>query len=201
MDSPQHYLCLTSDLFSEEPKFEHPLLAGCQSFRIDKPEDVSESMIHGVGHDGNIIEDTALLGDSCVPQDGVARRKYFSKNTNLERFYFETEYVYTFDFYPNFFSPASHHLELTPFFSVDLIPYFNGYPLFMSLAKDKNSGEFLWATEIWHKRLLDYNVTPGGLTRFFSLGSGGGSSSDLDEVCTAITASDSIDEKSDEDGL
>lgn len=189
---------MTSDLFSEEPKFEHPLLAGCQSFRIDKPEDVSENTIHGVGDDGNIIEETSLLGDPCVPRDGVARRKYFSKNANLERFYFETEFVYTFDFYANFFSPARHRLELTPYFSVDLIPYFNGYPLFMSLAKDKNSGEFLWATEIWHKRLLNYDVSPvGGLTRFFSIGGGSSSDLSLDEVCTAMTANDSLDEKSD----
>lgn len=125
---PYIYFSLISDLFCEEPKFEHPLLAGCQSFRIDRPEDVDENDIHGVGEDGNVIEDTSLLDDTSVPQDGVARRKYFSKNDNLEKFYFETEFVYTFDFYANFFSPVKHRLELTTFFSVDLIPYFNGYP-------------------------------------------------------------------------
>lgn len=87
-----------------------------------------EYEIYGVGQDGNVIENTSLLDDPTVPRDGVARRKYFSKGGNLERFYFETEFVYTFDFYANFFSPARHRLELTPFFSVDLIPYFNGYP-------------------------------------------------------------------------
>lgn len=118
-----------SDLFSEKPRFEHPLLAGCQSFRVDRPEDIGDTeTIHGVGSDGNVIEDTTLLDDPSVPGDGLARRKYFAQNCNLERFYFETEFVYTFDFYANFFSPARHRLELTPFFSIDLIPYFNGYP-------------------------------------------------------------------------
>ncbi|KAL7515414.1 hypothetical protein ACHAXN_013103 [Cyclotella atomus] len=188
---PETFEC---DLFCQEPRFEHPLIAGCQSFRVDRPENVDQNDIHGIDNDGNIIEDTSLLSDPAVPQDGVARRKYFSKNCNLERFYFETEHVYTFDFYANFFSPARHRLELTPFFSVDLIPYFNGYPLFMSMAKDKRTGEYFWATEIWHKRLLKFDERPGGLHRFLS----GSSLSDNDDTITTLTAIESIDEKSED---
>lgn len=120
-----------SDLFSDNPIFEHPLMAGCQHFRVDRPEDIEglpEDEIYGVGEDGNVIENTLLLDNANIPQDGVGRRKYFSKNCNLEQFYFEPQFVYTFDFFANFFSPARHRLELTPFFSIDLIPYFNGYP-------------------------------------------------------------------------
>lgn len=164
---PETFDC---DFFSEEPRFEHPLLAGCQYFRIDHPEEVEDlpgSEVHGIGDDGNVIEDTHLL-DESIPQDGDGRRKYFAKSCNLERYYFEPDLVYTFDFFANFFSPARHRLELTPFFSVDLVPYFNGYPLFMSMAKEKDSQEYLWATEMWHKRLLDFDESPGRLARFFS---------------------------------
>lgn len=108
------------------------------------------------------------MEDDSVPSDGVARRKYFAKNSNLERYYFEPDLCYTFDFFANFFSPARHRLEISPFFSVDLIPYFNGYPLFMSMAKEKDSNEYLWATEMWHKRLLNYDESPGRLARFFA---------------------------------
>ena len=38
----------------------------------------------------------------------------------------------------------------------------------MSMAREKDSQEYLWATEMWHKRLLDYDVSPGRLARFFS---------------------------------
>lgn len=165
---PQTFDC---DLFSEEPRFAHPLLAGCQHFRIDRLEDVEglpDGDILGIGDDGNTIEDTSLLEDDSVPSDGVARRKYFAKNSNLERYYFEPDLCYTFDFFANFFSPARHRLEISPFFSVDLIPYFNGYPLFMSMAKEKDSNEYLWATEMWHKRLLNYDESPGRLARFFA---------------------------------
>ncbi|KAL7541351.1 hypothetical protein ACHAXR_010849 [Thalassiosira sp. AJA248-18] len=165
---PESFDC---DLFSEEPRFEHPLLAGCQHFRVDRPEDIvglDGGDMHGVGPDGNIMEDTRLLEDDSVPQNGVDRRKHFAKNSNLERHYFEPNLVYTFDFFANFFSPARHRLELTPFFSVDLTPYFNGYPLFMSMAREKDGQEYLWATEMWHKKLLNFDESPGRLARFFS---------------------------------
>jgi len=64
----------------------------------------------------------------------------------------------------------------------------------MSMAKDRSSGSYLWATELWHKRLLNYHEKPSGFSRFFS---GGRSPSDLDDISTAITANEPIDEKSD----
>ena len=95
---PDTFFC---DLFCDEPRFEHPLLAGCQHFRVDKPrdvEDIPDCDMYGVGDDGNVIEDTSLMNDDSIPQDGVARRKHFSSASNLERYYFETDLVYTFDF-------------------------------------------------------------------------------------------------------
>jgi hypothetical protein len=164
---PEAFHC---DLLSNEPMIEHPLLSGCQHFRIDRPEDLEgllDEDMHGVSEDGSVIEDTRLLDDDSVPQDGVARRKYFAKNCNLERYYFEPEFVYTFDTFVNFFSPARYRMELTTFFSVDVIPLFNGYPLFMSMAKEKDSAEYFWATEMWHQRLLNYDEKPGPLARLF----------------------------------
>lgn len=64
----------------------------------------------------------------------------------------------------------------------------------MSMAKDKRTGEYMWATEIWHKRLLNYDERPQGLSRFFS---GSESSIDNDDANTTLTASESIDDKSD----
>lgn len=40
--------------------------------------------------------------------------------------------------------------------------------LFMAMAKEKGSGEYLWATEMWHKRLLNYEEKPGRVARLFS---------------------------------
>jgi hypothetical protein len=125
----------------------------------------TQDELHGLGADGNIKEDTSLLNDDNIPKDGAGRRKFFSKQSNLSRFFFEPDMVYTFDFFSNYFSPSTFSLEIGPM-SIDLVPYFNGFPLFLSMAKDKSSGEYLWATEIWHKRLLNYQETPGRLSRW-----------------------------------
>ncbi len=95
----------------------------------------------GEGERGDIIEDCSLLQYNNRNGNGIGdmqvvpkyspekRRKFFCIKENLEKYYFEPhDYVYTFDFYANFFSPARHRLEITPFFSFDLIPYFNGQP-------------------------------------------------------------------------
>lgn len=119
-----------SDLFADKPRFEHPLISGCQCFRVDKIvslHNCAQDTLIGETEAGDIIEDTTLLGNE-VPSSSERRRKYFSKQKNLQKYFFETNYVYTFDFCSNFFSPARHRLQLAPIFSFDLIPYFNGCP-------------------------------------------------------------------------
>jgi hypothetical protein len=64
----------------------------------------TEDELHGIGEDENVLEDTSLLNDGNIPPDGAGRRKFFSKSSNLSRYFFEPDYVYTFDFYSNFFS-------------------------------------------------------------------------------------------------
>ena len=83
--------------------------------------------LYGEGPNGEIIEDSSLLGDE-VPSTSEKRRKYFAKEENLVKYFFEPNFLYTFEFYANFFVPSKYKLEVTPFFSIDLIPYFNGYP-------------------------------------------------------------------------
>ena len=198
---PETFEC---ELFCNEPRFEHPLLAGCQHFRIDHQQDLvglPDNQLHGIGDDGNVIEDTTNLNktthiNTIVPQDGVARRKFFSSNTNLEQFYFEPDdLVYTFDFFANFFSPVRHRLELTPFFSIDLIPYFNGYPLYLSMAKIKcdesEDTQYLWATEMWHKRLLNYDERPSKLAKWLTTSTG--DDKGLRDTTVAVTEVDDED--------
>lgn len=62
----------------------------------------------------------------------------------------------------------------------------------MSMAREKNSGEYLWATEMWHKRLLNYEEYPGRLARLFT---GLGCNSDEDDdtsktVCDTVVKDD-----------
>jgi uncharacterized membrane protein len=71
--------------------------------------------------------------------------------------------------------------------------------LFMSMAMEKSSGKYLWATEIWHRRLLIYDEKPGRLSQMF-FGRGGSSQTD-DAWSTADTISESLlDDRSDRSG-
>lgn len=94
----------------------------------------SDDGLYGEGPNGEIIEDSRLLGDE-VPSNSESRRKYFAKQENLVKYYFEPDHLYTFDFYANFFVPSRYKLEITPFFSIDLIPYFNGYPYVLRFSQ------------------------------------------------------------------
>jgi hypothetical protein len=117
-------------LFADRPRFEHPLVGGCQSFRVDSWQSAktcAKDDIFGENESGGVIEETSMLG-SEVPKSSEQRRKFFAKSENLQNYHFEPEHMYTFEFYSNFFSPIKHRIELAPFFSFDLIPYFNGIP-------------------------------------------------------------------------
>jgi hypothetical protein len=38
----------------------------------------------------------------------------------------------------------------------------------MAMAKEKETGIYMWATEMWHKRLLEFDRKPGIVARLFS---------------------------------
>jgi hypothetical protein len=117
-------------LFAQKPRFEHPLICGCQGFRIDEGHADLHAPHQLIGEDehGQIIENTQILGKE-VPKSSERRRNYFSKLENLKKYYFEpATYIYTFEFYSNWFSPMRHRIEIAPLFSFDLVQYFNGCP-------------------------------------------------------------------------
>ena len=37
----------------------------------------------------------------------------------------------------------------------------------MAMAKDQKTGDYLWATEMWHKNLIEYDLKGGLLSRVF----------------------------------
>eukprot|EP00592_Proboscia_alata_P008141 CAMPEP_0194367070 /NCGR_PEP_ID=MMETSP0174-20130528/15173_1 /TAXON_ID=216777 /ORGANISM="Proboscia alata, Strain PI-D3" /LENGTH=350 /DNA_ID=CAMNT_0039142639 /DNA_START=79 /DNA_END=1131 /DNA_ORIENTATION=+ len=164
---PETFKC---DLDSSTPYFEHSLVSGCQHFRADNANTENEdglAPLSYINDEGDVIEDTSLVGIG-IPKDPEKRKKYFSKRKNLEKYYFQPGLVYTFDFYANFFNPKNHSLELTKFFCIDISPYFNGYPIFLAMARDKETGNYLWATEMWHERLLHIDQKPRMMARILS---------------------------------
>ena len=82
--------CTCSDLFSERPRFESPLISGVQGFRVEEC-DHEDSPHFGESERGEIKECSRLLGGN-FPQSSEGRRKFFSKKENLEKYYFEKHY-------------------------------------------------------------------------------------------------------------
>lgn len=106
-----------------------------------------------------ISEDTTLAGgvftNSLKEKPDMEkrikwRRKYFQSIKHLEKYSFETEKVYTFDFYNDKLIMDS--LELAVLGSrFDLTKYLAGQPLRI-LAKSREANEYLWNFELWHER-------------------------------------------------
>lgn len=80
----------------------------------------------------------------------IWRKKYFHRVANLEKYAFDTDNVYTFDFYGDKIFFEEFHLKvLGRKFSVE--NYLNGQPLRL-MTKLRASPDVLWDFEVWHER-------------------------------------------------
>jgi len=73
-----------------------------KGFAVEKPEE-AQDIFGDPSLRWAIREDTSLLNDPDVPTNGDKRRKYFGIQENLEKYHFEKDLVYTFDYYQHYF--------------------------------------------------------------------------------------------------
>lgn len=142
------------DLFGDEPHFLSPFINDQQTVCVTDPSK-GETPPDIAAHE--LPEDMRHAGHE-IPDERWARRKYFSKQANLEKYYFEPGLVYTFDFYQHFFRPFDFKLD----FKVtawNIAPWLGepgeGKPMMLTMAKSGPSGEYLWSFEMWHRKLLE----------------------------------------------
>jgi hypothetical protein len=100
-----------------------------------------------------IEEDVSLFGGmfqhGTVP---ISRRKrHLSDPRNAMQYKFDTDSVYTFDFYQNLFDAGSYSLDLG-FTKIGLSKSLDGQPI-QVLAKT-TSGRYLWSFQVWHENLI-----------------------------------------------
>ncbi|KAG0342656.1 hypothetical protein BG000_002863 [Podila horticola] len=79
---------------------------------------------------------------ASVSMTTAKRRSYFSKVANLEKFTYEPDHVYGFDFFNPYLDFASFTLKV-PGFSVDITRYWDGQPLTYIIKSKDNSAVFL----------------------------------------------------------
>jgi hypothetical protein len=141
------------DVFSDTPYFLSPLVNTCQGFAVEKDGGV-QSVEGEERNKWAIVENTELLGDE-VPRDGEKRRKFFAKQENLERFYFDTDKTYTFDYYQHYMDMNSMKFVVTSFLQFDVSRIIGKQPMQLSMAKNMDGSGYFWNFEVWHKTLMD----------------------------------------------
>jgi len=102
----------------------------------------------------NIIEDCSVFGGIFAEGDDVSvsrRKRLFSNPAKCQNYTYDTETVYTFEFYQNLFDAQSYALDLG-FTKINISRILNGQPI-QWLGKLKD-GRYLWSFQIWHEKLL-----------------------------------------------
>jgi len=143
------------DVFADTPFFLSPLVNTVQGFAVESPENKQD--VYGTEESRFTIEEnTDLLGPE-VPKDGEKRRKYFAVSENLEKYHFEPNLVYTFDYYQHFLDIPSLKFVVTSFLKFDISGIVGPQPLQLSMAKSMDGDGYFWNFEIWHKKLLEFH--------------------------------------------
>ena len=142
-------------LDSDQPHFEATLGGTSKVVRADMPGDEPDIM------SVNIQEDCTLFGGEFDQGKYVStkrRQKLFSDPNNSDQFIYDTEKVYTFEFYEDKFSGPVYGLDLG-FMTFQLESHLDGQPL-QRLAKMRD-GRYLWSFQIWHEKLLPNEKADG----------------------------------------
>jgi hypothetical protein len=140
---PGATICVHTD----QPFISATLLETTQIFRGDQPGNEPNIASH------NIQEDSSILGGVFATDTIPAsrRKRIFSNPSTCPKCLFDTETVYTFEFYQNSFDAQSYSLDLG-FTKLALSKVFDHQPI-QWLGKMKD-GRYLWSFQIWNESLL-----------------------------------------------
>ena len=101
----------------------------------------------------DLIEDCSVLGGVFTNGNVTAskRKKVLSNPKTNQSYSFDTESVYTFEFYQNLFDATTYSLDLG-FTKLGCSHILNGQPI-QWLGKLRD-GRYLWNFQIWNEKLL-----------------------------------------------
>lgn len=136
------------ELHGENPFALSILAATSQAVSADEPGNEPDI------RDANIPEDISLLGG--VFSDGntsaSTRKRVLSNPDRTKQYTFDTESIYTFDFYQQLLDVATYSLDLG-FTKLGISKNLDGQPIqVMSKTVD---GKYLWSFQVWHEKLLE----------------------------------------------
>lgn len=134
-------------LHTEQPSCMAIMGATSQTVRVDRPGE--EPDIRSLDIQENCVGLGGVFADGKMKSSG--RKQFLSRPNRSKDYTFNTELVYTFDFYQNLFDVVTYSLNLG-FVNLSLSPVLNGQPI-QCLSKTRD-GRYLWSFQIWHENLL-----------------------------------------------
>lgn len=133
------------NLNAQQPAALSILAATSQSVRVDTPG--KEPSITNI----TIEEDCKLISHDFDGANATRRKKMLKSPEKAGKYMYDTESIYTFDFYQDLLDVNTYALNLG-FFSSSLTKYTDGQPIqFMCKTL---GGKYLWSFQIWHEDLL-----------------------------------------------
>jgi Protein of unknown function (DUF1769) len=132
---------------TEQPSCMAIMGATSQIVRVDRPGE--EPDIRSVDIQENCVELGGVFANGKMKASG--RKKFLSHPNRSKDYTFNTDLVYTFDFYQSLFDAGTYSLNLG-FINLGLSPVLDGQPI-QCLSKTRD-GRYLWSFQIWHENLL-----------------------------------------------
>lgn len=141
----------TVDAHGDRPYFLNPVVAACQIVNVAKAGEEPDLMS---AQDDCRLWSPDLADKDGNPIDSEKRREWCDNPSHLEGMYFEPdEYVYTFHIWQHLVCYGTYRATVASFVSWDLTWTLTSEPL-MLMAKDKDSGDYVYSMLVWHERLL-----------------------------------------------
>jgi len=141
---------------TEQPSCMAILAATSQTVRVD-PKGMQPDITSA-----DIQEDCTILGGAFQNRTMTAsgRKKLLSQPNRSKDYTFDTESVYTFDFYQSLLDVSTYSLDVG-FAKLGLTPVLDGQPI-QCLSKTRD-GRYLWSFQLWHEKLLPNNIEPDAI--------------------------------------
>ena len=135
------------EIHTSQPFMEATLLGTSQVVRGDEPGNEPNITCNEIEEDCSVFG-----GDFSNGNVSSSRRKrIFSNPAKCKQYTFDTDTVYTFEFYQNLFDVKSYSLDLG-FIKLGAINVLSGQPI-QWLGKTRD-GRYLWSFQLWHSKLL-----------------------------------------------
>lgn len=151
---------LSMNLEVPKPYVLSPLMSTMQAISVSR-----QGEENSISSNSDLTEeDLSLLDPEFKEMSSSDRKTYFSKKENLNKYYFDPSFVYTFNFYQDLLDMSTFEVALG-FARIDISRFLGPLPIsIMAAVVDLGEGrvdeiepEYLYHLEVWHEKSFQYH--------------------------------------------